>query len=96
MNAYENAKLYKERMKRWHGKAIEDKTTIKRYRLGSLYPSEINDELLEFLAKSEKFCPHFHLSLQSANDKTLKSMNRFYTTDLFLKQIEQGFHSNQE
>lgn len=70
-------------------KAIEDKTTIKRYRLGSLYPTEINDELLEFLAKSEKFCPHFHLSLQSANDKTLKSMNRFYTTDLFLKQIEQ-------
>ena len=70
-------------------KAIEEKTTIKRYRLGSLYPTEINDELLEYLSKSEKFCPHFHLSLQSANDKTLKSMNRFYTTDSYLSQIEQ-------
>jgi len=70
-------------------KDIEQKTTIARYRLGSLNPNEINDELLEFLQKSDKFCPHFHLSLQSANDKTLRSMNRFYKTDFYLKQIEQ-------
>ncbi len=70
-------------------KEIETKTNIKRYRLGSLNPNEINDELLEFLQKSDKFCPHFHLSLQSANDKTLRSMNRFYKTDFYLKQIEQ-------
>lgn len=70
-------------------KEIEEKTKIKRYRLGSLNPNEINDELLEFLQKSDKFCPHFHLSLQSANDKTLRSMNRFYKTDFYLKQIEQ-------
>lgn len=69
--------------------AIENRTHIKRYRLGSLNPTEINDELLFSLKKSQKFCPHFHLSLQSANDKTLKSMNRFYTTEKFLKQIEQ-------
>lgn len=69
--------------------AIEFKTNIHRYRLGSLNPTEINDELLNFLQKSEKFCPHFHLSLQSANDKTLRSMNRFYKTDFYLKQIEQ-------
>lgn len=70
-------------------KEIESKTDIKRYRLGSLNPNEINDELLEFLQKSDKFCPHFHLSLQSANDKTLRSMNRFYKTDFYLKQIDQ-------
>lgn len=68
---------------------IEYKTNIHRYRIGSLNPTEINDELLNFLSQSKKFCPHFHLSLQSANDKTLKSMNRFYTTELYLKQIEQ-------
>lgn len=70
-------------------KDIEKKTSIPRYRFGSLNPNEINDELLEFLQKSDRFCPHFHLSLQSANDKTLRSMNRFYKTDFYLKQIEQ-------
>ena len=69
-------------------KEIENKTTIKRYRLGSLNPLEITDELLEILVKSEKFCPHFHLSLQSACDKTLKSMNRLYKTKDYLEQIE--------
>ena len=67
---------------------IETKTTIPRYRLGSLNPTEINEELLDFLQKSEKFCPHFHLSLQSANDKTLRSMNRLYKTEDYLKQID--------
>ncbi len=69
-------------------KEIESKTTIERYRLGSLNPTEITDELLEFLSKSDKFCPHFHLSLQSANDKTLRSMNRFYKTEDYLAQID--------
>ncbi len=69
-------------------KEIENKTTIERYRLGSLNPTEINDELLNFLQKSKKFCPHFHLSLQSANDKTLRSMNRFYKTEDYLAQID--------
>lgn len=69
-------------------KEIEEKTTIERYRLGSLNPPEITDEMLEFLKTSKKFCPHFHLSLQSANDKTLRSMNRFYKTEDYLKLIE--------
>ena len=69
-------------------KEIEEKTTIERYRLGSLNPPEITDEMLEFLKTSKKFCPHFHLSLQSANDKTLRSMNRFYKTQDYLKLIE--------
>lgn len=69
-------------------KEIEEKTTIERYRLGSLNPPEITDEMLEFLKTSKKFCPHFHLSLQSANDKTLRSMNRFYKTEDYFKLIE--------
>ncbi|MCR5260994.1 MAG: tRNA (N(6)-L-threonylcarbamoyladenosine(37)-C(2))-methylthiotransferase MtaB [Candidatus Gastranaerophilales bacterium] len=55
-----------------------EKTSIKTYRIGSLDPNEITDELIDFLKKSEKFCPHFHLSLQSLCDKTLKNMNRHY------------------
>lgn len=68
-------------------KEVENRTNI-RYRLGSLNPLEITDEMLEFLQKSEKFCPHFHLSLQSACNKTLKSMNRFYKVEDYLTQIE--------
>lgn len=70
-------------------KDIEEKTTIERFRLGSLNPTEITDEMLKYLKNSKKFCPHFHLSLQSANDKTLRSMNRFYKTEFYLDQIEQ-------
>ena len=67
---------------------IEEKTDIPRYRIGSLNPLEINNELLDILEHSQKFCPHFHLSLQSACDKTLKSMNRFYTVEKYMEQID--------
>ena len=67
---------------------IENKTKIQRYRLGSLNPHEITPELLNFLQQSEKFCPHFHLSLQSACNTTLKRMNRHYTVEYYLDQIE--------
>ena len=67
---------------------IEKETSIPRYRLGSLNPHEITKELLDFLQSSEKFCPHFHLSLQSACNNTLKRMNRHYTVEYYLDQIE--------
>ena len=69
-------------------KEIENKTKIPRYRLGSLNPHEITKELLDFLQNSEKFCPHFHLSLQSACNSTLKRMNRHYSVEYYLEQIE--------
>jgi len=69
-------------------KEIETKTSIHRYRLGSLNPLEISKELLDFLENSEKFCPHFHLSLQSACNDTLKRMNRHYSVEYYLEQIE--------
>lgn len=68
-------------------KEVETHTNV-RYRLGSLYPNEITDELLDFLSKSEQFCPHFHLSLQSACNQTLERMNRSYKVEDYLEQIE--------
>ncbi len=56
---------------------------IKRVRLGSLEPDLMSDELLESLARQKKFCPQFHLSLQSGCDKTLKRMNRRYDTAFY-------------
>lgn len=67
---------------------IETKTKIERFRIGSLNPLEISDEMLTFLKNSKKFCPHFHLSLQSMCDKTLKSMNRHYSVAQALDLIE--------
>lgn len=67
---------------------IEEKTSISRFRLGSLNPLEINDEMLGFLKNSKKFCPHFHLSLQSMCDTTLKAMNRHYSVQQALDLIE--------
>lgn len=54
---------------------------IKRIRLGSLEPDHITDEVIARLAAVEKFCPQFHISLQSGCDKTLKKMNRHYTAE---------------
>jgi threonylcarbamoyladenosine tRNA methylthiotransferase MtaB len=56
---------------------------IKRIRLGSLEPDHITDEMLERLSKIEKFCPQFHLSLQSGCDATLRRMNRHYDTAFY-------------
>lgn len=53
---------------------------IERIRLGSLEPTIINEEFLERLTKLEKICDHFHLSLQSGCDETLKRMNRKYSS----------------
>ena len=60
---------------------------IQRIRLGSLSPTLITDEFCERLGKIEKLCHHFHLSLQSGCDKTLKEMNRKYTTADFEKVV---------
>lgn len=67
---------------------IEEKTNISRFRLGSLNPLEISNDMLNFLKNSEKFCPHFHLSIQSMCDKTLKAMNRYYSVNQTLELIE--------
>lgn len=66
---------------------------IKRIRLGSLEPLLITEEFLTRLSKLEKICHHFHLSLQSGCNETLKRMNRRYTTQDF-KQIVMRLRKN--
>ena len=61
---------------------------IERIRLSSLEPTLITSEFVERLSKLEKICDHFHLSLQSGCDTTLKRMNRHYTTEDFKKATE--------
>ena len=61
---------------------------LERIRLGSLEPRIITEEFAESLAELPKFCPHFHLSLQSGCDSVLKRMNRHYTTEDYLRRCE--------
>lgn len=69
---------------------------IKRVRLGSLEPDHMTDAMLNSLACQPKFCPQFHLSLQSGCDGTLKRMNRHYDTAFYrdlVKRIRNIFHN---
>ena len=59
-----------------------------RIRLSSLEPTAVTDEFCEKLASTGKVCPHFHLSLQSGCDRTLKAMNRKYDTAGFYRAVE--------
>ncbi|MGN1270286.1 MAG: tRNA (N(6)-L-threonylcarbamoyladenosine(37)-C(2))-methylthiotransferase MtaB [Clostridia bacterium] len=61
---------------------------IERIRLGSLEPTLITEEFVNRLSKLSKICDHFHLSLQSGCDETLKRMNRKYTTKQFEEAVE--------
>ena len=61
---------------------------IERVRLGSIEPEVISDEDIKRLAAQSKFCPQFHLSLQSGCDRTLKAMNRRYTSEEYSELVE--------
>ena len=65
-------------------RAIDGIPEVKRIRLGSLEPRIITEEFLSKIKDSEKLCPHFHLSLQSACNATLKRMNRRYTIEEYM------------
>ncbi len=62
-------------------RVCNDNENIVRVRLGSLEPDHITDDIIEGLSKYEKLCPQFHISLQSGCDRTLKNMNRHYSSD---------------
>ena len=66
-------------------RAVHDIEGIERIRLGSLEPTIITEEFVKELASLIKVCPHFHLSLQSGSNRTLKSMNRKYTKERYLE-----------
>ncbi|MBE6903628.1 MAG: tRNA (N(6)-L-threonylcarbamoyladenosine(37)-C(2))-methylthiotransferase MtaB [Ruminococcaceae bacterium] len=60
---------------------------VERIRLGSLEPTYITEETAKRLSKIKELCPHFHLSMQSGCDKTLKEMNRKYTSERFYESV---------
>ncbi|HEX9062958.1 MAG TPA: MiaB/RimO family radical SAM methylthiotransferase, partial [Clostridia bacterium] len=64
-------------------KRVHEVQGIDRIRLGSVEPNIVTDEFLKIIASCEKLCPHFHVSLQSGCDETLKRMNRKYTTQQY-------------
>lgn len=58
-------------------------STIKRLRIGSIEPNELDARLIDMMADSEKICPHFHIPLQSGDDRVLERMRRPYNSRLF-------------
>ncbi len=68
--------------------AVAEVNGVERVRLGSLECDFMSDETLKSLSECQKFCPQFHLSLQSGCDKTLKDMNRKYDTEFFANMVD--------
>ncbi|WP_102407975.1 tRNA (N(6)-L-threonylcarbamoyladenosine(37)-C(2))-methylthiotransferase MtaB [Parabacteroides bouchesdurhonensis] len=68
--------------------ALDEVEGITRYRISSIEPNLITDEVIDFVASSKRFAPHFHIPLQSGSDAVLKLMRRRYDTALFRHKIE--------
>jgi threonylcarbamoyladenosine tRNA methylthiotransferase MtaB len=68
-------------------KALDEVEGISRYRISSLEPDLLSDELIDFCAQSRAFMPHFHIPLQSGSDTVLKLMHRHYDRQLFADKI---------
>lgn len=69
-------------------KALDKVEGIHRYRISSIEPDLLDDELIEYCAQSRAFMPHFHIPLQSGSDEVLKLMHRRYDTALFAHKIK--------
>ena len=70
-------------------KALDAETKIPRYRISSIEPNLLTNEIIEWVAKSDQFMPHFHIPLQSGSNAVLKLMQRRYATDLYEDRIAQ-------
>ena len=68
-------------------KALDEVEGIERYRISSIEPNLLTDEIIEFVSTSKRFMPHFHIPLQSGSDDVLKLMKRKYDTALFASKI---------
>jgi threonylcarbamoyladenosine tRNA methylthiotransferase MtaB len=69
-------------------KALDQVDGIMRYRISSIEPNLLTDEIIEFVAQSRAFMPHFHVPLQSGSDDVLKLMRRHYDTSLFAHKMD--------
>jgi threonylcarbamoyladenosine tRNA methylthiotransferase MtaB len=68
-------------------KALEKVEGIQRYRISSIEPNLLTNEIIEFVANSDKFMPHFHIPLQSGSNKILGSMRRRYKRELYAERV---------
>ncbi len=69
-------------------RALDEVEGIERYRISSIEPNLLTDEIIDFVAQSKRFMPHFHIPLQSGSDEVLRLMRRHYDTALFRRKIE--------
>lgn len=66
---------------------LDEVEGIERFRISSIEPNLLTDEIIEFVAQSKRFMPHFHIPLQSGSDKMLKLMQRRYKSDLYKSRV---------
>lgn len=69
-------------------KELDEIEGIERFRISSIEPNLLSNEIIDFVALSKRFVPHFHIPLQSGSDEMLKSMRRRYLSDLYRDRIE--------
>ena len=69
-------------------RALDNVKGIARYRISSIEPNLVTDEVIDFVATSQRFAPHFHIPLQRGSDAVLKLMHRKYDTGLFRHRVE--------
>ncbi len=67
---------------------LDELNGVERYRISSIEPNLLQDEIIQFVAQSKKFMPHFHVPLQSGSDDILRAMRRRYRTALYRSRIE--------
>ncbi len=68
--------------------ALDAETDIDRFRISSIEPNLLKDEMIDFVSKSKNFMPHFHIPLQSGSDEVLKNMKRRYQRDTYVSRVE--------
>lgn len=68
-------------------RALDEIEGIERYRISSIEPDLLTDEIIDFVAGSKRFMPHFHIPLQCGSDEVLRLMRRHYLTDLFADKV---------
>lgn len=69
-------------------RALDAVEGIERYRISSIEPNLLTDEIIDYCSQSRSFMPHFHIPLQSGSDEVLRLMHRHYDTSLFRSKIE--------
>ena len=68
-------------------RALDEVEGIERFRIGSIEPNLLSEEIIEYCARSQRIAPHFHIPLQSGSDEVLRLMKRRYDTELFRSRV---------